>query len=112
MTENPTLVGVLIVAITALAGVVAYLHKQGEKQKTELSATRDKHEERLLTHTKDIQVLLEKTLIAFGEVEKKVFETSDVAKDKITEAVLKGQQTILDEMKEIARKLNSKNNGS
>lgn len=112
MTENPTLVGVLIVAITALAGVVVYLYKQTEKQKGELSGTRDKHEERLLTHTKDIQVLLEKTLIAFGEVEKKVFETSDTAKDKITKAVLEGQKNILDELKEILKKLNQKNNGS
>lgn len=107
--ENPTLIWALVVAVSGLVTAIVYLYKQSEKWRAETDKLRDKHEERLLVHATDMRVLVEKTLIAFNEIEKKIFEASDGGTREIRETIVESQTLIVGEMKSISEKLNRQN---
>lgn len=106
--KDPTLTWALIAAVGGLVTAVIYLYKQSEKWRAETDKMRDKHEERLLIHSKEISALLEKTIIAFNEVEKKIYEAEEGGNKVLKDVILESQDRIIIEMKSIVGKFNPK----
>lgn len=102
MPENPTLLWALGVAIAALAPCVVYLFKRNEQ-------LRDKNEENLKLHNKEVRGLLEKTLVSFNEVEKAIVAGDIQQKETIKETIRDSQDKIIEEMKRIVDGSSRKN---
>lgn len=93
---DPTLTWALIVAIGALSGVIVYLHKNLDKQ-------RDSEIKNMLAHKADVQHLLEKTLSAFNEVERKIVDTDTNNRIEIKDTIVRNGKDITNEMEKILK---------
>lgn len=94
--KDPTLTWALLVAVVALSGVIVYLHKQLDKQ-------RDSEVKSMLAHKSDVQHLLEKTLSAFNEVERKIVDTDTNNRIEIKETIFRNGKEITIEMEKILK---------
>lgn len=93
---DPTLTWALLVAIGALSGVIVYLHKSMDKQ-------RDVEIKNMLAHKADVQHLLEKTLSAFNEVERKIVDTDTNNRIELKDTIVRNGKDITMEMEKIIR---------
>lgn len=94
--QDPTMIWALMFAVATLSGVIVYLHKSMEKQ-------REGEIKSLLSHKADIQHLLEKTLSAFNEVERKIVDTDTNNRIEIKDTIFRNGKEITNEMEKILR---------
>lgn len=105
MPQNPTVIWLLGTAVGGLATALVYLYKQLEKERRRADGQRDKHEAIQLESQRELRELLEKTLVAFGEVDRTLLEVVTGSGKEIIKTILENRKEIIDEIKDHIRHL-------